>query len=513
MKKVCYYYIIDVRATKGRNGYHFYKIGESDNKNRPATIEATYTKLSKNLNSTAIKIAMEVLPDNGIKRINDKAIHRAFDTNILEHVNKDLIEGIFGETDGSDEFFELKDDSIDVCKYVEQIVDNLRLSNKGFRAAVKEDLGQTLDYGEGENRQHHLVEKDLLDKIRKFGNLKLNRENDKTILLIGQFEPDWVATFAMENFVVIMHDTKDEIHRYNFEPLNKNIVYIENTNQLLEGDLKDMKFNLIIANPPYAQKGADIDDAILSTVEFDEYISLEPVVDYLRNDLYKHVDLSSLCRIPAAFSDAEVLPSICRLTKATNNISRDEFYLYTISNEFTEKYFKENVKRKNVIKVTENINESIDMNTSMIFGVKLTPPDRSYHNLFGKKDTMFRMINAKRKTIQEAIDEQKQKGFKGSIWGAAIQFNSELERQNAYKFMHSYDGSRFCNFLVSSMGRDNYHDVEYYAWFPKVDWTKPQTVESILKDYKYSDTEIKSILNELDRKNDKGRLQYRGVTD
>ena len=45
------------------------------------------------------------------------------------------------------------------------------------------------------------------------------------------------------------------------------------------------------------------------------------------------------------------------------------------------------------------------------------------------------------------------------------------------------------------MNADSYCNVSRFL--PKVDWTKEQTVESILKEYNYTEKEIEEILKDL----------------
>ena len=52
-----------------------------------------------------------------------------------------------------------------------------------------------------------------------------------------------------------------------------------------------MKFDLIIANPPYGKPGANITKNIIDNVYFEEYVNLLPANDYKRNeskDLFKY---------------------------------------------------------------------------------------------------------------------------------------------------------------------------------------------------------------------------------
>ena len=46
------------------------------------------------------------------------------------------------------------------------------------------------------------------------------------------------------------------------------------------------------------------------------------------------------------------------------------------------------------------------------------------------------------------------------------------------------------------MHKDTLTEITY--WFPKVDWTRSWTVEEILKDYGYTEDEIKTVMTDLD---------------
>ena len=46
----------------------------------------------------------------------------------------------------------------------------------------------------------------------------------------------------------------------------------------------NIKFDLIIANPPYGKSGANITKNIIDNVYFEEYVNLLPMNDYKRND-------------------------------------------------------------------------------------------------------------------------------------------------------------------------------------------------------------------------------------
>lgn len=505
-----HYYIIKVICDNGK--YTYYKIGEANNRHRPDRLVEKYRALRAN---DAELLAFEELPTYKDTRLQDKNIHLHIDASILRKANSMQMAYLLKEEDGKDEFFEAVQPLADqeVIDYVKGIVASISCSEyTGKRIKIK---NATLDY---DPEKYHLVNSKLIENyiltIPEVYNI-VYEATSKSVLLIGQFEQDFICSIACFHNLYIWHDTKEQIHDFSLQRINNRITYIESLEELLD---LEMKFDLIIANPPYnalGQKiGTTITRSVLDNVEFDTYVNLEPVTDYLKDEtIIHHIDLNSLKSITKAFSDAEVLPSICVISKdQKNNLSKDDFYLFTICNDLTKKYFTSNVTRKDVVSFNEGVLSSIDMTRSLVFGIKLTPPDRSYHDLFGKtNNTMIRRINSFKQTIQETIDNQISKGRKGSLWLVQFAFNSIEERTNAYNFIFSSRGSRFCNMLVTSMCRDNYHDRDHRIWFPKVDWSRAWTVEEILENYNYTPDEIINVLNEIDSKDSKGNYIYNGV--
>jgi hypothetical protein len=61
--------------------------------------------------------------------------------------------------------------------------------------------------------------------------------------------------------------------------------------------------------------------------------------------------------------------------------------------------------------------------------------------------------------------------------------------------MYSKDGFRFLSKVFTAVNVDS--TINLGKIFPKVDWTKPQTVESILKDYGYTPSEIEEVVVDL----------------
>ena len=76
-----------------------------------------------------------------------------------------------------------------------------------------------------------------------------------------------------------------------------------------------------------------------------------------------------------------------------------------------------------------------------------------------------------------------------------ITFNSSVEKNNFAAFMYSEKGFKFYCKLFTSMNIDSTAPLSKVI--PKVDWSKPWTVEEILADYNYTEEEIKEVMNDL----------------
>lgn len=112
----------------------------------------------------------------------------------------------------------------------------------------------------------------------------------------------------LETVKYIIHNT--------FPEFNIKIVSIEET--------KGMNVDLVIANPPYGKIGAEITKKIIDTVDFKEYINLEPGNDYFINYNYKYIDqtMKPIVLGSNAFSDASQATTITKISKQQNNLTQ-----------------------------------------------------------------------------------------------------------------------------------------------------------------------------------------------
>ena len=333
-----YYYIIKV--TNKKKHTVIYKIGEGL-QSRPKNLVKKYSQL-KYIDAEILYTA--TLPHDNKKRLNDKTIHKNLTK--LNHVDDDRVKGMLRADDGCTEFFELSRyyPHINVVGYVKNIVDDLAKNPANFKSNVSLTENTVLVY---EKTQKHQVPWEITKNMLNMTNSKnIYTYQNKVILLIGQFIPVWIATFAMNNIVYILHDSSEEKYIYPVPDLNKHIKYLNDIKELLDMS-KNKKIDLIIANPPYKQ-GNKITNTIIANVDFDEYINLMPVKYYNGNDLYKHVEELKLVD-PKLFKDASITKNlcVCKLTncEADNNKDKDfsDFVLISYDKDYIDFYKKNNV--------------------------------------------------------------------------------------------------------------------------------------------------------------------------
>jgi len=490
------YYILKAQATKSRSNYTFYKIGEADKIARPQDLCGKYTKVDNRINSITTQLDYQPLPHNSTKRLNDKTIHKALDKNIFKKVDPFLIEGIFGETDGYDEFFEVLDKNLtdaDIIKLVADTVANLAKDPNNFTAKLPTTNNIVLDY----KQQKHLVDNNIVEQIEKRYNLHLISNTHKNILLIGQFLPDWIATFALYNDIVIWHDTKDQVITYGYEKLNKQIKYINDLQEIID---MEIIFDYIIANPPYGAVGANITDTIRENVDYTEFVNLLPANDYKRNknkDLFNYQ--SDMIAINNGFADALVTTHCALISKnKVNNLTAEEFERSTYVDKSLEKYFEVLSTRQHY--AIDNATSGAPKNKDFDFSTSLFVAHRTAaaKHFTYKKDCAAYQLNFNLLTYAEAVEKYGLKNDKANrLFDAGIcTFNTKAEKTHVVNFIYSTEGAKFLAKVFTATNTDSWLDIN--KWLPKVDWTRSWTVEEILAEYGYTQAEIKEIINDLD---------------
>lgn len=481
------YYILEVNL---RTRKPIYKIGEGETESRPNHLIKTYLNKGRGVESVT-RLTFEELPHDNKKRVNDKAIHKAIDPAKLKKVDLKDIKYFLDVEDGKDEFYEIVESSLDIVAYIKDLVKVIKPN-----VPIKKQL--MLEY---DPTKKHLVSWDMLNKIDDFYNnlvyniiYNQNNNNRKNILLIGQFEPNFIRTFVKFHNVIIWHDSKEQKYDGYNKCLNNSITYFEGSAEELVEEYKDMEMDLIIANPPYGSIGTNITKVIVNEIKFIDFINLLPLKDY-DLDLGRHINFNNILTFaPHSFADADILTHAVKINKNIDTTITNNKELcakaFTLDKPLI-KFMKANTLKyhyaidNNKLWVKTNI-----VKTSFIFHHLRAISQHSCGMDKLETDSVANAYNFRNEIKAEILKTSGASAFR------VIQFNTVEEKIN---FVNFYKENR--NFINRLIVNQFVGIRDYSACFPKVDWTKSDwTVEKILKEVaNYSDQEIKDVLDTMNK--------------
>lgn len=256
-------------------------------------------------------------------------------------------------------------------------------------------------------------------------------------------------------------------------------------------------FDLVIANPPYGKDGADIVKYILEHIDFDEFINLLPMSDYMKGKdpdfICGHVCSIEDIPLGEAFEDAAVTTAIATLSKnSVAGVSSDNFKLAKKDFGILDKFFKNQIKLKNYdMPIRQRSFRGMDNR----FAVAIGRRDAAHGHLPYSRDTAEYRFNhglITQKDYESKVAETLYGKPTGNLTSDPIFFKTKEEAKNYKDFIYSEDGFRFTSMLWSTYQTDS--SQAYEDCFIRVDWSHPWTVHEILKEYNYTDEEIKEVM-------------------
>ena len=286
-----------------------------------------------------------------------------------------------------------------------------------------------------------------------------------------------------------------------------------------------MKFNLIISNPPY-EVGNEITRNIIKNIGFDEFINLMPLSSYKKGSLYRYIEekMQGICAYTKNTFDAHTAPDVCMISKTPSEYrTYDQFELKFYYDKRLSKFWEENSSRKRsflehiCICAPRRFN-TLNSKTSFACGI-YTPHDKVHaikhlENRFVSDSAVKAFLAHPDKKLSRDCSEEYiwnvckpdcavEKCFvpvsSGNINQIFTVFASEKEKDNFVNWWYSAERngknpkSGLASILLAGLNKPT--DCPFDQAIPNVDWTRSWTDEKILKDYGYSDSEIKEILS------------------
>lgn len=488
MKPQYYCYAIKITTSDSFRGV---KIGECGDTDRVENLSRKYEEDKKNV-KTKVIVSGIPLPCLNKKRLNDKTIHkRIIKDGLFVKQDSSVLKEITGADDGKDEFFRLKDDVVmsdeEIAKYLKDIIADLGKDEKNYTANIEKPLR----YRKNNEKkvQKHYVDEYYINIFSKYlGNI----EDGKTFFLIGQFHEQFVSYIARNNTIYILYDSEDDKGKY-IDVVKNNLYYFYDLDEVLK---MCKKFDYIIANPPYAM-GNELTKTIVENVEFGKYINLMPVSKYKGKELYRYVE--SIEKVEDHFDDACVGESliVTEMSKTADTFSSFEELEMCKFDERFRKFYEKNLTlvatySKIISEIqgfrTENSIQNfiltLDKNLDFLF------INRVAYNGVDLSGLPFEWnINKSVEPKDISFGTQGDKGFRAQY--GFISFNSDIEKNNFTEFYYRNGKNGLMHKLIKGLNKSS-GSIELAI--PRVDWSHPWTDEEILKEYGYTEEEIKEIL-------------------
>ena len=266
---------------------------------------------------------------------------------------------------------------------------------------------------------------------------------------------------------------------------------------------KGMRYDVVIANPPYGKIGNEITKAVVDNIDYGTFVNLLPANDYRRfhkeDALWQYVDINSMQSIRNAFKDAVVSTMMCKVNKnRAYYISESEFEIENYVDTDLKKYFYENRNRSHyaidnaISEISIDKAKTANPDTDFLMGVR----DISNSNMPFTRTGIAYVWNVKKTMDNNTLIEK----YKHNLSTGArtchitgIFFNTKEEHDNFTEFIFQYP--EFADMLSKALGVEGY--VKVGKVYPKVSWKRKWTPQEILAEYGYTSHEIDNIAERI----------------
>lgn len=485
------YYCYIIKITKN-NKLRGFKIGERGDTDRVENLIKKYEEDKKNVKAEVL-IPDILLPHNKEKRLNDKTVHRQLikEKKFVKQ-DSDTLKEITSENDGKGEFFRLRDgvkmSDDDIVSYVKEVIDKLGKDENNYKTKLKNPKNIIISY---RGQQNHVVRNYYINKILEYIPGIYNTIY-QSFLLIGQFDEQFVSQLSGYNKVYILYDSEEQKINY-IDAVEKNLYYFYNTDEVLK---MCKKFDYIIANPPYAM-GNELTKTVVENVEFGKYINLMPASKYKGKELYRYVE--SIQKVEDNFEDAEVGESLTVTTMsktADTFLSFEELEMCKFDERF-RKFYEKNLglpnnidyRYKYVNPSKENVRQWLDKrNPDTDFYIYVRAAKNGVHTDSNATDNLW---NKGINLSTSILGITRNTSTNWQSLGGFIFFHTKEEKNNFTDFWYGNGKNGLMHKLLRGLNKSG-GDVSLAI--PRVDWSHPWTDEEILKEYDYTEEEIKEIL-------------------
>lgn len=272
--------------------------------------------------------------------------------------------------------------------------------------------------------------------------------------------------FSSDSDILNLFIGKD-LKKGNTSLLNKLLENCRSDKENTNNNMKKIKFDKVIMNPPY-DIGGKIWDEIRKVSE--NIVCLMPLAQYKANERYKYINYFEVVNntlFDAVITD-NLCITICKSGEYHEENTYEKFELFSYDEKFLP-FYERNIGRNHYAIDSYSHDSSLP---------KRTPSNKTdfYVTVRAAKDGVHidecsydRMWNINKNISLDSMPKQtdKKSGKIKKYWGGWIQFNTETENSNYCKW-HYYKGKRgLAHFLIKGMNKCS---GSIKIAMPRIDW-------------------------------------------